>query len=134
MKNARIPLRTYNPDRDKVARAYSVQGMLERGMVYIPDRKWAHELVGYLGSFPNGEPISNDYTDTFTQALIYISSGLYVEPLVGDDKKSMDDYEERNYAEYRKKTLATAKSDKGYNDDIKAGDKFAISVNESSYG
>ena len=97
LKQARVPIRTYNPDRDKVARAYSVTAMLEQGMIYIPDRKWAHQFVAYLSSFPNGEPISNDYTDTFTQALIYISSGLYVEPLIGERKEAMDEYEDKQY-------------------------------------
>lgn len=96
LREARIPFRTYNPDRDKVARAYSVQSMLERGMVWIPDRKWAHKFVGYLATFPTGEPISNDYTDTFTQAMIYLRSGSYIEPLSAAEEEEADKRDEED--------------------------------------
>lgn len=94
LRAAGIPFRTYNPDRDKVARAYSIQSMLERGMVWIPNRQWAHKFVGYLATFPTGEPISNDYTDTFTQAMIYLRSGSYVEPLTAAEEAEADKYNE----------------------------------------
>lgn len=95
LRAAGIPFRTYNPDRDKVARAYSIQSMLERGMVWIPDRQWAHKFVGYLATFPTGEPISNDYTDTFTQAMIYLRSGSYVEPLTDAEEAEYDKHGEK---------------------------------------
>jgi predicted phage terminase large subunit-like protein len=78
----RIPgvrVRSYNPDRDKVTRAYSVQAMLESGQVYAPDRRWAEAVIEHVGQFPNGAPPSSDYTDTVTQALIYLRNGYWLE-------------------------------------------------------
>lgn len=78
----RIPgvlVKPYNPDKDKVTRAYSVQAMLESGQVYVPDRRWAESLVEQVSQFPNGAPPSSDYTDTVTQALIYLRNGWWVE-------------------------------------------------------
>ena len=78
MRKTGIHVRTYQPDKDKVTRAYSVQAMLESGQVWIPDRKWAHKFTYLLSTFPTGVIESNDLTDTFTQALIYIRNGWYV--------------------------------------------------------
>jgi len=78
----RIPgvrVRTYNPDKDKVTRAYSVQAMLESGQVFAPDRRWAESLIEHVSQFPNGAPPSSDYTDTVTQALLYLRNGWWIE-------------------------------------------------------
>ena len=78
----RIPgvrVRTYQPDRDKVTRAYSVQAMLESGQVYAPDRRWADNVIEHVSQFPNGAPPSADLTDCLTQALIYLRNGYWVE-------------------------------------------------------
>ena len=78
LKQANIAIKTYSPDKDKIARAYSVQAMLESGQIYIPDRKWAHHFTHLLSTFPTGKPESNDLTDTFTQACIYVRNRWYV--------------------------------------------------------
>lgn len=78
----RIPgvrVRAYNPDRDKVTRAYSVQAMLESGQVFAPNRQWAEALVDWVAQFPNGTPPSADFTDTVTQALLYLRNGWWLE-------------------------------------------------------
>lgn len=68
MRKAGIPVITYQPDRDKVTRAYSVQAMLESGLIFHPDRKWAEDVIEECGMFPNGE--FADFVDTCTQAWI----------------------------------------------------------------
>lgn len=74
-----VRVKAYNPDKDKVTRAYSVQAMLESGQVYVPDRRWAESLVEQVSQFPNGAPPSSDYTDTVTQALLYLRNGWWIE-------------------------------------------------------
>ena len=78
MRRAGIHVRTYQPDKDKVTRAYSVQAMLESGQVWIPDRKWAHKFTYLMSTFPTGVAESNDLADTLTQALIYMRNSWYV--------------------------------------------------------
>ena len=78
----RIPgvrVRSYQPDKDKVTRAYSVQAMLESGQVWVPDRRWAESFVEMVSQFPNGAPPSSDYTDTATQAMLYLRNGWWIE-------------------------------------------------------
>lgn len=51
----------------KEARLHSVTPLIESGNVFIPDRRWAEELVEELVSFPNSA--QNDQVDTLSQAL-----------------------------------------------------------------
>lgn len=76
LRRAGIPVRTYNPDRDKVARAYAVQAMLECGQIWYPERKWTDEVIEECAAFPSGA--SSDYVDTCTQAWLYVRNGLYL--------------------------------------------------------
>ena len=79
LRRSRIHVRTYNPDRDKITRAYAVQPILEAGRVWIPERKWARKLIAYAAQFPRGAPPTSDYTDTITQALLYLQRGWWIE-------------------------------------------------------
>jgi predicted phage terminase large subunit-like protein len=79
LRRTRIPVFPYSPDRDKVARAYSIQPMLQAGLVWAPDRKWADFLIDTIARFPKGAPPCSDYTDTVTQALIYLRNGWWVQ-------------------------------------------------------
>ncbi len=72
-----LPISAYQPDRDKVARAYAVQAMLESGQIYRPSRRWADAVVDECAQFPNGE--SNDWVDTCTQAWLKLrNAGLLI--------------------------------------------------------
>jgi len=78
LRQARIRVKAYNPDKDKVTRAYSIQAMLESGQVYVPDRKWARHFTYLASTFPTGVSESNDLVDTFTQACLYVKNRWYV--------------------------------------------------------
>jgi predicted phage terminase large subunit-like protein len=68
-----LPLAEYQPDRDKISRAYAVQAMLEGGQIYYPPRRWADDVIADLAQFPNGQ--SDDWTDTATQAWLRLRNG-----------------------------------------------------------
>lgn len=55
-----------NVKGDKVARAYSVQHMLENGLIFAPERRWSDMLLDEMASFPKGA--YDDMVDTATQA------------------------------------------------------------------
>lgn len=70
---------------DKVARAYSVQGFFDMGMIYAPDRTWATRVIEQCAMFPKGK--HDDLVDSVTQALIYLrGTGL----LAMDDERTVD--------------------------------------------
>lgn len=87
MRKAGIPVSTYNPDRDKVARAYTVQAMLEGGLLFAPDRKWAEDVIEECGMFPNGE--FADFVDTCTQAWLRMKNMHLIEH--PDDETDTDE-------------------------------------------
>jgi predicted phage terminase large subunit-like protein len=75
----RVRLRTYLPDRDKVARAHATTSLFSSGMIWAPNRSWADKTIDACGVFPNGAPPSADITDTVTQAILYLKNGWWVE-------------------------------------------------------
>ena len=94
---SRVKLRTYMPDRDKVSRAHTATATMAAGLVYIPNRPWAHELIAYCGEFPMGAPPSSDLTDTVTQAVLYLKKGWWVshpDDDYADNTMPEDDYDE----------------------------------------
>jgi predicted phage terminase large subunit-like protein len=72
-------IKAYSPGKgeEKSSRAHSVTPIFEMGLVYVPSKSWADELIEYVASFPHGSPPSADLTDTVTQALIYLRKGRY---------------------------------------------------------
>ena len=79
LRRAQVRVYPYNPDRDKVSRAYAVQAMLEAGQVWYPEgRRWATQVIESVATFPNGAPPSADLTDTVTQALLYLRNNWWI--------------------------------------------------------
>lgn len=73
-----IPALPYLPERDKVARAHAVSPLLESGVVWYPDRRWAKEVIQWCSVFPAGD--GADIVDTLSQALIRLRHMWYAEP------------------------------------------------------
>lgn len=68
---------TMDPKGDKVARAYSIQGLLESGLVAAPTEKsWADKLISQAASFPKAK--HDDLVDTMTQGLKFLRSEGYL--------------------------------------------------------
>jgi predicted phage terminase large subunit-like protein len=93
LRQANIPVLGFQPERDKVARAFAVQAMLQDGLIYVPsDRKFADDVVLQCSQFPNGA--YDDLVDTCTQAWLYIRNSFLVEHSLNNprgDKRDDDD-------------------------------------------
>lgn len=69
-----LPIVTYRPDRDKVARAHAVTGLMEAGRVVLnKDAPWLETYLQELMQFPAGE--HDDQVDSTTMALAV--AGVY---------------------------------------------------------
>jgi predicted phage terminase large subunit-like protein len=75
MRAIGVPVDEYSPSRgnDKRVRLNSVADIFASGMVWIPDRRWAHEVVDEVAEFPNGE--HDEAVDCASQALIRFRKG-----------------------------------------------------------
>ena len=92
IRRSGVPLTTYDPERDKVTRAYIAQAPLENGRCYYPSRKWAEEFIGALARFPN--PEDNDLADAFAQAIIWLQSSLLLAHSDDAKRRQREDEEE----------------------------------------
>ena len=72
-----LPIFEFQPDRDKVARAYAITSLFHNGRIYAPFKKdWAMDVIDEARTFPTGS--HDDYMDTVSQALLWMRNGGYV--------------------------------------------------------
>jgi predicted phage terminase large subunit-like protein len=74
-----LPVQEYTPHRgsgDKMARLNSVADIISSEMVWVPDRRWAEELVEEIAAFPNGA--NDDLVDATVIALMRFRQGGFV--------------------------------------------------------
>lgn len=100
LRQANIPAIPYNPgSADKINRAHQASPILELDCIWIPESNkepgkfitWARAFVEQIGVFPNAE--HDDYVDVFTQCLIYLRDGGWLElPQAEEDEIEEQDY------------------------------------------
>ena len=83
LRQAGLMVIPYSPDRDKTARAHAASPLLESGLVWYPDRKWALEVIEHCALFPAGD--GADIVDTVTQALLRFRAMWYAAPTDDDE-------------------------------------------------
>jgi predicted phage terminase large subunit-like protein len=73
-----IPVQEYTPSKgnDKIARLNAVADIFASGRVWVPNRRWAEELVEEVASFPSGE--HDDLVDSMSQALLRFRRGGFI--------------------------------------------------------
>jgi len=73
-----VPVLNFTPSKgnDKHVRVNSVAPIFEAGKVYIPDRRWAEEMIEECAAFPYGE--HDDLVDSMTQAVLRFRQGNFV--------------------------------------------------------
>jgi predicted phage terminase large subunit-like protein len=74
-----IPINTYSPNRgqDKIARLNSVSPIFQDGKVWVPETRWAEDLMDEISDFPNGE--NDDLVDATTLALMRFRAGGFLQ-------------------------------------------------------
>ncbi len=101
-RNRRIKVRSYDPrrDGDKESRAMLCTSHFESGMIVYPDRDWAKELIDLVSTFPTGAPPSSDYTDTVSQAVLYVVRRQWIrhpDDEVPDEPEVVDEDDDDDY-------------------------------------
>jgi predicted phage terminase large subunit-like protein len=73
-----IPVQEFTPSKgqDKIARLNSVSDIIASGKVWIPQTRWAEELVDEIGAFQSGE--HDDLVDATTLALMRFRAGGFL--------------------------------------------------------
>ena len=78
MRKTGIPISEYTPSKgsDKIARINAISDLFASGLVWVPDKRWAEEVVEEVASFPNGD--HDDLVDSTSQALIRFRQGGFI--------------------------------------------------------
>jgi predicted phage terminase large subunit-like protein len=94
-----IPVQEYTPSKgnDKIARLNSVADLFASGRVWVPNRRWAEELVEEVASFPSGE--HDDLVDSMSQALMRFRRGGFIR-LASDYEDEPKNFRRRAAAYY----------------------------------
>ena len=73
-----IPVQEYTPSKgqDKISRLNSVSDIIASGKVWVPQTRWAEELVDEVAAFPSGE--HDDLVDATTLALMRFRAGGFL--------------------------------------------------------
>ena len=93
-----IPAQEFTPSRgnDKIARLNAVADIFSSGMVWIPDRRWAWEVVEEVAGFPNSR--NDDLVDCVSLAMSRFRKGGFVG--TRHDERDDDVYGYRKRAAY----------------------------------
>ena len=80
-----IPVSEYSPTKgnDKIVRLNAVSDLFASGRIWVPERKFADELIEEVAAFPSGE--HDDLVDSMTQALLRFRTGGFLS-LQSDDE------------------------------------------------
>ena len=73
-----IPVQEFTPGKgqDKIARLNAVSDIIASGKVWVPNTRWAEELVDEVAEFPSGE--HDDLVDATTLALMRFRQGGFL--------------------------------------------------------
>ena len=96
LRSSGIPVVNFTPSRgnDKHVRVNSVAPMFESGQVWVPDERWAEDVIEECAAFPFGD--HDDYVDSTTQALMRYRQGNFVQ-LPDDHYDEPRNTEQREY-------------------------------------
>lgn len=96
LRAAGLPVSEYTPTRatgDKRARLNSVADIVKSGIVWVPRKRWAEELVEEVAEFPASE--HDDLTDTLIMSLLRLRNGGFIR-LPDDKLVDFDDVSEES--------------------------------------
>ena len=73
-----IPVGEFTPGKgqDKISRVNAVSDLFSSGIVWAPDRRWAHEVIEECNDFPSGA--NDDLVDATTLALMRFRQGGFI--------------------------------------------------------
>jgi len=100
LRRTGMAVQEYTPHRgtgDKMARLNSVADIIRSGLVWVPETRWAEEVVEEMAAFPFGS--NDDLVDTAVMALMRFRNGGFVR-LPSDEPEDLKFFKQRKHAYY----------------------------------
>ncbi len=90
-----IPVGEFTPGKgqDKISRVNAVSDLFNSGIVWAPDRRWAHEVIEECNDFPSGA--NDDLVDATTLALMRFRQGGFIR-LPSDEEDDIPSFRRYN--------------------------------------
>lgn len=105
LRQNKLPLVPFQPERDKQSRAHAVTGVIERRRVWLPlARKFAAELLQEALEFPRGA--HDDLVDSMVMSLLYFTKRYNLSPEKPDRP---DPYPKRRAHSYWRQMQGTSR-------------------------
>ena len=108
MRKRGVPVSPIKPVGSKIARANAATILLEQGVIYYPDRKWARDLIDSCAEFPNGP--NDDDVDATVHGLNFLRRMFLLETPEDaeddDDEENADNAPTRSYARRQSRVAA----------------------------
>jgi predicted phage terminase large subunit-like protein len=78
MRAMGVPVQEFTPNKgnDKISRLNAVSDIFASGRVWVPNTRWAEEVVDEVASFPGGE--HDDYVDSVSLAMSRFRKGGFL--------------------------------------------------------
>jgi predicted phage terminase large subunit-like protein len=94
-----IPVGEFTPGKgqDKISRVNAVSDLFAGGVVWAPDRRWAHEVIEECNDFPSGA--NDDLVDSTTLALSRFRQGGFIR-LPSDEEDDIQMFKGRSQKRY----------------------------------
>lgn len=95
-----LPVQEYTPHRgsgDKLARLNSVSDIIASGLVWVPDTRWAEEVVEEIAGFPFMS--HDDLVDSTVMALMRFRQGGFIR-LPSDEAEPVQNFKNRQGGYY----------------------------------
>jgi len=94
-----VPVSEFTPSKgqDKISRVNAVSDLFSSGVVWVPDKRWAKDVIEECNDFPSGA--NDDLVDSTTQALLRFRKGGFIR-LPSDEPEEQQYYRRRAPAYY----------------------------------
>lgn len=92
LRRMRLPIDEFTPTSktgDKIQRLRQVADLFKAGRVFIPDRRWAEEVVEEIAAFPRGQ--HDDFVDTVSMAMKFLKDGDLIPIDQGEEEEEVAD-------------------------------------------
>ncbi len=78
LRSMGIPVQEFTPTKgnDKISRLNAVSDIFASGRVWVPETRWAEEVIEEVASFPAGD--HDDYVDSVSMAMMRFRQGGYI--------------------------------------------------------
>jgi predicted phage terminase large subunit-like protein len=97
MRAMGIPVQEFTPSKgnDKISRLNAVSDLFASKRVWVPETRWAEEVVDEVASFPGGE--HDDYVDSVSMALMRFRKGGYIRTDLDEPEEIREFRRKRSY-------------------------------------